>query len=122
MITRIPALELMQHLVGAYQSSDGKASLLVKRVGYGQVIELCLGGKLMLSGVVGASGESVELYALFGIPNVIRLSGSIQSRTDISFETPELEWGLRLSLTGDTLTLTISNGGAQSAQHVLQRG
>ncbi len=68
----------MQRLVGAYQSQDGKASLRVKRLGYGQVIELHIGDKLQLSGVVGASGESVELYALLGLPNVIRLGGAFR--------------------------------------------
>ncbi|WP_165681932.1 hypothetical protein [Metapseudomonas otitidis] len=121
MITRIPALEFMQRLVGAYQSQDGKASLRVKRLGYGQVIELYIGDKLQLSGVVGASGESVELYALLGLPNVIRLGGSFQTPTDISFEDPELQLGLKLSLSGDTLTLTTTNGGSKSSKHVLQR-
>lgn len=121
MITRIPALEFMQRLVGAYQSHDGKASLRVRRLGHGQVIELHIGDKLQLSGVVGASGESVELYALLGLPNVIRLGGSLQTPTDISFEDPELQLGLQLSLSGDTLTLTTANGGSKSSKHVLQR-
>jgi len=121
MITRIPALEFMQHLIGTYRSSDGLASLLVTRVGYGQLVDFRLGDKVQLAGVVGAYGDSVELFAQLGLPNVVRLSGSLRSQTEISFEASDLPMGLALASEGDTLTLTTSLNGAPRTNHVLQR-
>lgn len=121
MITRIPALEFMQHLVGTYRSPDDAASLQVTRSGYGQMVEFRVGGKVQITGVVGAAGESVELFALLGLPNVIRLSGHLRSQTDIAFEASDLPMSLLLSRDGDTLTLTVSFSDTPRAQHVLQR-
>ena len=121
MITRIPALEFMQHLIGVYRSSDGAASLLITRVGYGQTVDFRLGDKVQLAGVVGASGNSVELFAQLGLPNVIRLSGHLRSQTQISFEASDLPVGLLIARDRDTLTLTTSINGSLGAQHVLQR-
>ena len=121
MITRIPALEFMQHLIGAYRSSDGQASLLVTRVGYGQIVDFRLGDKVQIAGVIGASGNSVEFFAQLGLPNVVRLSGNLRSQTEISFEATDLPMGLALSRDGDTLTLSTFFNGAPRTNHVLQR-
>ncbi|PPU68743.1 hypothetical protein [Xanthomonas pisi] len=121
MITRIPALEFMQNLIGTYHSSDGLASLLVTRVGYGQLVDFQLGGKVQLAGIIGAHGNSVEMFAQFGLPNVVRLSGSLRSQTEISFEASDFPTSLVLAREGETLTLTSSLNGAPRTNHVLQR-
>lgn len=121
MITCIPALEFMQHLIGTFRSSDGSASLLVTRVGYGQVIDFRFGDKVQMAGVVGAYGNSVELFAQLGLPNVVRLIGRLRSPTEISFETADLPMSLMLSREGDRITLTASFTGTLCTNYVLQR-
>ncbi|MEJ2791487.1 MULTISPECIES: hypothetical protein [unclassified Pseudoxanthomonas] len=121
MITRIPALEFMQNLIGTYSSSDGLASLLITRVGYGQIIEFRLGDKVQIAGVVGASGNSVELFVQLGLPNVVHLTGQLRSQTEISFEALDLPMGLVLARDRDNITLTTSFKGKPGTNHVLQR-
>ncbi|GAC1033153.1 hypothetical protein thsps21_39820 [Pseudomonas sp. No.21] len=121
MITHIPALEFMQHLAGTYRSLDDAALLQITRSGHGQMIELRMRDKVQMAGVVGAAGQSVELFALFGFPNVIHLSGQLKSKSDIAFEASDLPVNLLLSRDGYTLTLTISFGGTPRTQHVLKR-
>ncbi|MEA9579510.1 hypothetical protein VC218_11495 [Xanthomonas nasturtii] len=121
MIIRIPALEFMQNLIGTYCSGDGLASLLVTGVGYGQIVDFRLRDKIQIAGVIGASGYSVELLAQLGLPNVVRFSGSLRSKGEISFEASGLPIGLVISREGDTLTLITSFNGAPPTNYVLQR-
>ena len=121
MITRIPALEFMQGAVGIYQSPDQLTSLRITGCGYGQVVEFRSNNNVQLAGVVGATGHSIELFAQLGLPNVVRMSGDLQSQNIVSFQAQEPSVGLLLALDGDTLTLTISVKGAASSYHVLHR-
>jgi hypothetical protein len=121
MITRIPALEFMQKLVGAYRSADGSTSLLITSVGYGQAMEFRSDAKVHIAGVVGASGPAIELFAQLGLPNVVRLDGKLQGENAISFQAHEPPIGLLLAHKGDSLTLAISINGATGPHHVLQR-
>ncbi len=121
MITRIPALEFLQKLAGAYRSVDGRSSLLITNVGYGQAVEFRSGTKIHLAGVVGASGPDVELFAQLGLPNVVRLGGDLQGENAISFHGNEPPIGLLLARDGDSLTLAITINGATGPHHVLQR-
>ena len=121
MITRIPALEFMQRAVGVYQSSDQMTSLQVKKCGYGQILEFRSNNELTLAGVVGAAGSSIELFAQFGLPNVVHMTGELKSESVISFRAQEPPVEMLLALAGDTLTFTISLKGAARSNHVLQR-
>ncbi|WP_421570241.1 hypothetical protein [Stenotrophomonas sp. PD6] len=121
MIVHIPALLFLQDLMGTYGSADGMASLSVIRVGYGHSIELRLGGKVQLAGVVGVSGNSVELFAQIGLPNVVRLIGQLRAQSELGFEGSDMSFGVSFVLEDDTLTLGISSDGNLKKKHVLQR-
>ncbi|MDY0980730.1 MULTISPECIES: hypothetical protein [Stenotrophomonas] len=121
MINHVPALVFMQQLKGTYCSADGLATLSVERVGYGQSIELRLEDKVQLAGVVGVSGNSVELFAQVGLPNVVRLTGQLRSQTELVFNGSDMSFGLSLASDGDTLTLVTSFKGRPGMSHVLQR-
>jgi len=111
----------MQQLKGTYGSADGLATLSVARVGYGQSIELRLGDVVQLAGVVGVSGNSVELFAQVGLPNVVRLTGQLRFQTELVFDGSDMSFGLSLASDGDTLTLVTSFKGRPGMSRVLQR-
>jgi hypothetical protein len=90
LITHIPALSFISNLSGTY--SNEQAELHIVRFGYGISLDLKVGGKATFAGVIGACRHSIiECYALFGIPNVIRLEGDliaenvVQLKDDDSF-------------------------------------
>jgi hypothetical protein len=121
MIVHIPALLFLQDLMGTYGSADGMASLSFIRVGYGHSIELRLGGKVQLAGVVGVSGNSVELFAQIGLPNVVRLRGQLRAQNELGFESSDMSFGLSFVLENDTLALGISSDEDLKTNYVFQR-
>jgi hypothetical protein len=121
MITRIPALEFMQAIVGSYQTQDQLVKLQVTGCGYGQSVQLLSNNKVQMAGIIGAAGNGIELYAHVGLPNVLKLTGQLEAANTVAFQENELPITIRFTRNSDSLTLVITLHDAQKISHVLQR-
>lgn len=121
MITRIPALEFMQGLVGTYRAQAEQVELKVWRCGYGVAIELSSQSKVQMVGVIGACGPGIECFAQFGLPNVVRLHTQAKSGNGVVFQAEEPPIELGLSSQGSSVEFHLWLAGHEKASHVLHR-
>jgi hypothetical protein len=114
MISRVPGLELMQHLAGTYAAAGNSVQLQIERCGYGFALVLRSDAKLELSGVVGAAGQSeLECYAVVGLPNLVRIVGRQPTNSSLKFSSDDAPLDLLLedSPGGATATLRLGARG-----------
>jgi hypothetical protein len=121
MIAVIPALEFMRALSGTYRAS-GAQVLRVWKCGYGVALDFQVGETSQWVCVVGAFHQTVECFAHFGLPNVVRLTGEMQSATSLTL-TADDELPISLTLSGSMkeINVKVIFNGEERASRVLAR-
>jgi hypothetical protein len=117
MISYIPSLEYMRHLCGAYSDMGTDSELTVWRCGYGVALEIRQRDKSQLVAVIGANKQGVECFALFGLPNAIRLVGELKDKASIHFTGADYPFGFSLTNKPDGLVLQLSYEGTPKAEY-----
>ncbi len=117
MITIIPALDFMRGICGSYRSVEPIATLRVWTCGYGIAIDLADERKTKLVGVIGASGDGIECFAQFGLPNVLRLSGQLLSNGAVRFHCDDPIIDVLIVRDAKWVQLSVSLHGNQTAAY-----
>jgi hypothetical protein len=129
MITRYPVLEFLSARQGAYASADGQHQLELAPSGYGFTLNATGETKRgRLSGVIGASGALLELYALVGFPNVICFTWphefrelARQPKVEMNLHSSELNASVILSFQEGMLRYGLVVGAHPQVLHELRR-
>jgi hypothetical protein len=117
MISYIPSLEYMRHLCGEYADLGTNSELTVWRCGYGVALEVRQRNRSQLVAVIGADNQGVECFALFGLPNAIRLVGELKNKASIQFTGANYPFGLSLTNVPDGLVLQVSYEGTPKTEY-----
>lgn len=127
MITRYPILEFLYSVAGVYISDDGEFEIELRKNGYDFVL-LTKGSssRSQLYGVIGVSGENLELYASMGMPNIILFRwphafDEIKTRQEICFQESDGNISLVFTFEENSLVFKSIVGGNQKVIYVLQK-
>ncbi|MEK8035023.1 hypothetical protein AACH06_29760 [Ideonella sp. DXS29W] len=119
MISRIPALEFLQRLVGSYAELAGPVKLRVWRCGYGVAIDLTEGQKTILCGVAGAFNQDIEYFVQIGLPNVTRTTGRLANKSTLCLVAAEPPVEFRFTKATGSLLVSIAFNGEEKASYAL---
>ncbi len=75
----------MRSMAGHYKHAEAPIALTIKPCGYCLAIEFANDNKTPFTGVAGASGHLLELFAHVGIASIVRLVGEVRSATELEF-------------------------------------
>jgi len=121
MLAILPALNFMRDACGSYRSEDPPASLRIWPCGYGVAIDLADERKTKMVGVIGADGNGVECFMQFGLPNVIRLTGQLDSKQTIRLAAAEPVIDILISRGTDGLRFSFSLQDREQAAYTFVR-
>jgi hypothetical protein len=119
MISRIPALEFLQSLVGSYAEPSSHVKLRIWRCGYGATIELTEGEKTILCGVAGAFNQDIECFAQVGLPNVTRTVGRLSGKAALCLVADNLPLEFQFAKAQGGLVVSIIFNGQEKASYAM---
>ena len=70
---------------------------------------------------IGADRQGVECFALFGLPNAIRLVAELKDKNSIQFTGADHPFGLHFANAPDRLVLQVSYEGTPKAEYSFAR-
>ncbi len=126
MITRFPILEFLGNRTGTYVLPDSPREIRLLRAGYSFALQVedPSSTRSNFYGLIAVSGNNLELYSSFGLPNVLTLRWPHEFKEirsmdlDIDFSLPEFNVGLALSFRGDLLTFSPMVSGNSRNQYI----